>query len=492
MMKAHIVTLLLAISTLSNGTKVQGQSHWAQFRGPGSMGIAPSDDKSLPVEFNESKNMIWMCALSKGNSSPCIWENHIFLTGYEDKALHTICIDRKTGKTLWQRTITVENLERMHPINNPASPTAVSDGERVFVYFGSYGLLCYDFKGNEVWKKPMPIPRIMYGSSASPILAGDYLIFIHDSNTESYVEAIKPKTGETAWKVQREGFKGTWSTPMVWDNNGVDEVVVYGIWWMKAYDLRDGSERWSLPGLTDEPIITPVAGDGLLFLSSYNMKTNPEVIGLPEFDELLEEYDKDKDGQLTREEIKDNQSILSRYDADGEGDHPLRGFFRYLDVDRSEKITVKEWRKMISFLDSFEQHNALLAIRPSDGEKETEIVWKHAYGVPECPSPLYYEGRIYMVKNGGIVSCLDAKTGELKYQDKLRSGGPYYSSPVVGDGKIYIGSTRGVVTVFVVGEDLNVLARNELKERIMATPAIVDGKIYVRTENHLYAFGLTQ
>ena len=147
---------------------------------------------------------------------------------------------------------------------------------------------------------------------------------------------------------------------------------------------------------------------------------------------------------------------------------------------------------MISFLDSFEQHNALLAIRPSDGEKETEIVWKHAYGVPECPSPLYYEGRIYMVKNGGIVSCLDAKTGELKYQDKLRSGGPYYSSPVVGDGKIYIGSTRGVVTVFEVGEDLNVLARNELKERIMATPAIVDGKIYVRAENHLYAFGLTE
>ena len=97
-----------------------------------------------------------------------------------------------------------------------------------------------------------------------------------------------------------------------------------------------------------------------------------------------------------------------------------------------------------------------------------------------------------MVKNGGIVSCLEAKTGELKYQDKLRSGGPYYSSPVVGDGKIYISSARGVVTVFEPGDTLNVLARNDLKERIMATPAVVDGKIYVRTDNNLYSFGLTK
>ena len=97
-----------------------------------------------------------------------------------------------------------------------------------------------------------------------------------------------------------------------------------------------------------------------------------------------------------------------------------------------------------------------------------------------------------MVKNGGIISCLVAGTGELKYQDKLRAGGPYYSSPVVGDGKIYIASARGVVSVFEPGDDLNILAHNEIKERIMATPAIIDGKIYLRTENNLYAFGLSQ
>jgi hypothetical protein len=221
------------------------------------------------------------------------------------------------------------------------------------------------------------------------------------------------------------------------------------------------------------------------------MKNNPEVIGLPEFDELLEWYDKNSDGQINLEEARENQSILSRYDADGEGDHPLWGFFRYLDEDRSGNITVKEWSRMISFLNSFQQENCLMAILPgSHVDRETKIIWRHNYGVPECPSPLYYDGRIYMVKNGGIISCLVAETGELKYQDKLRSGGPYYSSPVVGDGKIYAASARGVVTVFTHGDDLVILAHNDLGERIMATPAIIDGKIIIRTEENLFAFGL--
>ncbi len=470
-------------------SRAEAQTYWNQFRGPQGSGIA-EDEKQLPTSFDQTKNMIWKCAVNKGNSSPCVWGDRIFLTGMVEKTLETVGIDRNNGKILWRKTVPAEKIERVHPINTPATPTPATDGERVFVYFGSYGLLCYDFNGNEIWSRPLPLPPNMYGTAASPIVAGEYLIFCCDKQKESYLEAIDRATGKTVWRTEREGFAAGWSTPMHWKNNGVDELVIYGVWWMKAYDLKTGTERWSVPGLTDEPCITPVVGDGLVFTTSYNMKNNPEVIGLPEFDELLEEYDMDKDGQLNFEEVKPNQSILSRYDADGEGDHPLRGFFRYLDEDRSGKITAKEWSKMIAFLNSFEQENALMAIAPGDETKETRVVWKHSYGVPECPSPLYYKGRVYMVKNGGIASCLDAKTGALKYQDKLRSGGPYYSSPVVGDEKIYVASARGVVTVFAPGDDLHILAHNDLKERIMATPAIVDGKLYIRTEKHLYAFGL--
>ena len=483
-----LASILLVI--VASGA-AQSAKNWAQFRGPQGSGIA-AGEKPLPVELGEDKNLIWKTAIGKGNSSPCVWGNRIFLTEFEGKTLRIVCLDKAAGKQVWEQSVTADKLERVHPINTPATPTAAADGERVYVYFGSYGLLCYDFSGAKVWERRLPPPPVnMYGTASSPILAGGRLVFFVDMKEGSWIEAADPKTGETIWKTDREGFTGSWSSPLHWKNEGVDEIVIYGIWWLKGYDLEDGTERWSLPGLTDEPCITPVFGGGLIYLTSYNMKNNPEVIGLPYFSDLLEEYDTDKDGQLNRDEIKDNQSVLSRYDADGEGDHPLRGFFRFLDVDRSGKITEKEWAKMISFLDSFEQENALLAVRPGTyGGAETKVEWRHSYGVPECPSPLYYDGLIYMVKNGGIVSCLEAETGGLKYQQKLGAGGPYYSSPVVGDGKIYVASARGVVTVFQIGEELKVIARNDLGERIMATPALVDGQIFVRTEKNLFAFGL--
>ena len=112
-------------------------------------------------------------------------------------------------------------------------------------------------------------------------------MFCWDNAEKSVLEAIEPASGDTLWKKDRAGFGSGWATPTVWRNGDVTEVLVYGVWWLTAYDLRDGSERWSVPGLTDEPIVTPVTGDGLVYLTSYNMRTNPEVIGLPEFDELL-------------------------------------------------------------------------------------------------------------------------------------------------------------------------------------------------------------
>jgi len=147
---------------------------------------------------------------------------------------------------------------------------------------------------------------------------------------------------------------------------------------------------------------------------------------------------------------------------------------------------------MSRWLETFEHANALMAICPPGAEQEPEIVWQHPRGVPECPSPLYYEGRVYMVKNGGIASCLDAETGELKFQERLDSRGPFYASPVAGDGKLYFASARGEVTVIEASDSLKVLSRNGLGERIMATPALVDGVVYVRTDSHLYAFGIEE
>jgi outer membrane protein assembly factor BamB len=489
-MPTRALSIPTALAAIVAAAPVAAQHQWSQFRGPDGRGIAP-DDRALPSTLEVTGTMRWSCDIPPGHSSPCIWDDRIFVTGATDREVQTICIDRTSGTVLWTQAALTDMFESRHRINSPATPTPTSDGHRVFVYFGSCGLVCYDLDGNEQWMRRMRIPENMYGTAASPVVMGDRLVFLSDNANRSFLEAIDPTTGATIWRKDRSGFTAGWSSPMHWSNNGVDEVVCYGVGWITAYALADGNERWSLPGLTDEPCITPVAGEGLVFVTSYNMRTNPDVIGLPEYESLLQQYDGDEDGELTYAEIRSNQSILSRYDADGEGDHPLPGFFRFLDRDRNGKLTIKEWDRMYAFLDQFTFANGLLAIRPGHDDQETAIVWQHARGVPECPSPLYYDGRVYMVKNGGIVSCLDAKSGALHYQERLGAGGPYYASPVAGDGKIYAASARGVVTVFSAGDELEVLSRNDLQDRIMATPALVDGTVYVRTDTKLMAFGAT-
>jgi outer membrane protein assembly factor BamB len=390
------------------------------------------------------------------------------------------------------RSVPAGGVERMHEINGPASSTPTTDGERVYVYFGSFGLIAYELDGEEAWRREMPLPQNSFGTAASPIVVEDLLILLRDVNGESFLEAIDGESGDVLWHMEREGFGSGWSTPSLWRREGTDELLVLGVWWLTAYDLADGSERWSVPGLTDEPIVTPTVGDGLVYVSSYNMNRGTEVIGLPEFEELLVEHDHDGDGELNRDEAAENASVLSRFDADGEGDHPLRIFFRFLDEDQDGSITAAEYPKLASWLGAFEHANAVVAVRPGADGKPAEIAWQQARGVPECPSPLYYEGRLYLIKNGGMMSCLDAGTGEIVYQDRTGARGPCYASPVAGDGKIYTASARGEVTVVKAGDELEVLARNDLGERIMATPALVDGAVYVRTEKHLFAFGLSE
>jgi outer membrane protein assembly factor BamB len=436
------------------------------------------------------KNLLWKCEISSGVSSPCIWGDRIFLTGLSGDSLETLCISRLNGKILWRRAVVPEKLERVHPVSHVAAPTPATDGKRVFSYFGSYGLVCYDYTGEKIWELRIPQEGNMYGTAVSPILHNGQILFSRDADANSYIEAINPATGAVNWRTDRAGFHGNWSTPMVTRVNGTDQLIIYGIWWMKAYDLKDGSEIWSFPGLTDEPIITPAQGDGLIFLTSYNMKTNPEVLGLPTWDSLLGLYDTNRDSLLVFEEIKSNKSILSRYDDDGDGNHPLPGFFRWLDVDRNGKLTATEWKKIVAWVDGFPHENALIALEPTAiAGADPKVAWRYIYGVPECPSPLYHDGRVWMLADGGLVTCLEAKTGKLVYSTRLEAGGAYYASPVYGDGKIITASARGVLTIFDAGREMKVLSRCDFKERILATPALADGNIYVRTAGGLYAFG---
>lgn len=495
---SHFIGLTLCAALAAQAGASEGETaapsassnvtQWSQFRGPQGRGSAASG-QALPSTLDPAVNLRWKCALPQGNSSACLWNDRIFVTGYEDEELLTLCIERASGEVLWRRALACPEPARAHRINTPASSTTCTDGERVYAYFGSFGLVCYDFEGSEVWRREVEVPENIFGTAASPVLAKGKLIFVSDANDGSYVEAIEPASGETLWRTERKGQLSGWSTPTLWQRDGVDELLVYGNWWMSAYDLSDGSMRWSVPGLADEPIVMPAVGSGLVFVSSYNMGKNQEVIGLPKFELLLEQHDGDDSGDLSRAEAEANESVLSRFDGEGEGDHPLRIFFRFLDADKDGAITASEYTKLGTWLADFEHINGVVAIRPARDEGQAEIAWQYPRGVPECPSPLYHAGRLYLVKNGGIATCLDAASGELIFTGRLGSRGPHYASPVLGDGKIYCASAAGVVAIIKASSELEVLSLNDLGERIMATPALSNGVVYVRGEEHLFAFG---
>jgi outer membrane protein assembly factor BamB len=433
-MKRSSWITLLAIVVLSNYAVAAQQSSkvwWPQFRGPNSSGLGAGKP---PVHFGPNQNVRWKTAVGPGLSSPIIWDGRIFLTEFDpaNKRLSTLCIDRRSGKILWRRTVEPEQIEKVHEISSPAGSTPATDGERVYVYFGSYGLLCYDLNGNLKWERRLPNPENPYGAVSSPIIAGDFLVLNHQGK-DAYLLAVNRRDGRTVWKTDRSMFQYGWSTPVHWRHDGIDEILVLGGDFrpnqrLMAYNLADGAERWWVGGLPPAGKSTPVIGGGMVFFAA------PDII----------------------------------METAAEKGNPERAAQFY--ANNAARIS---------------------AVRPGGkGEvSQTNIAWSERKGVPGVPSPLYYNGRLFTFLNGGIVFCRVAQTGELLYQGRLGAPGYYYSSPLAADNKIYIASEEGVVVVLDAGEQLKVLATNKLDGSILATPALANGNIYVRTENRLYAFG---
>jgi outer membrane protein assembly factor BamB len=421
-----IILLLTTFATF-------GQARWPQFRGPDSSGIG---DGKPPVHFSPAQNVLWKIPVAAGLSSPIVWRDRLFFTEFDrgTRQLATIAIDVRTGKAIWRRSVTPAEIEKTHEIGSPASPTPVTDGERVYVYFGSYGLLCYDFKGTLQWEKRLPLSENPYGAVSSPIVAGDFLILNHQGK-DSYLLALNRRDGRQVWKTDRSQFQFGWSTPVHWRHDGIDEILVLGGDFrpnqrLMAYNLSDGKERWWVAGLPPCGKSTPVIGGGMVFFAA------PDIILEP--------------GAIQR------------------------------NPERAEQIYANN-------------NSRVMAIRPGgSGEvNTTKVAWsEERRGVPGVPSPLYYEGRLYTFLNGGIAFGRSADTGKLLFSGRIGALGDYYSSPVAADRKVYIGSSEGVITVLEAGDQLKVLANNKLEGGIYATPAIVDGKLYVRTETTLYAFGV--
>jgi outer membrane protein assembly factor BamB len=471
--------------------------NWPQFRGPNASGV--SEDARPPVHFGPGSNQLWKVSVPSGISSPVVWGNHLFLTAVENGKLLTVAYDVRDGRELWRQAAPATKIEPCHAFSSPAASTPCTDGERVYVYFGSFGLIAYDFSGKEAWRRPFERLPSQYGTATSPILAGGQLILQRDGDsTNSQLIALAPATGQTLWASPRPLAGACYSTPMVWRHDGVEELVVQGKGRVAAYSMKGGEPKWWVRGWGFSAVTTPVAGDGLLFAGGKGMgdPTEPDD---PLFDwsRLLAQYDTNKDGQIALDEMPKSVIWHIRKEipitVPGNG-FPLRDMMKhFVDEDKNQIVTKAEWDASEAFAKDKYNADRFVAIRPGGSQDSTtsHVKWETTKGLSEMPSPLFYRGRLGFVRDGAMWTVLDPATGRhLIDRERLGIGGQFSASPIAANGFIYAVNTAGTVAVLRAGDTLDVAAVNKLGEDVRCTPAIAGNRIYVRGAGHLWAFGL--
>ncbi|MEO6725993.1 MAG: PQQ-binding-like beta-propeller repeat protein [Blastocatellia bacterium] len=439
--------LLLAICALVafHATAKPSGSNWPQWRGPEGQGV--SNDKNLPTEWSETKNVLWKVELpGKGFSQPIIWGDKVFLTtdieGGPAPATHkppkhmlgdnefhhpewdsadklhtfkTLCLNRDTGKILWEQTSYSGTVfDYRHKRGNYAAPTAVTDGKYVITYFGSEGVYCYDFEGKLIWKKSIGnIDTFGMGVGVSPVLYENLVVFVCDQSLavpkDSFMVALDKKTGNQVWRVDRP-VQGSWATPVIVKVAERTEMVTSGNEFLISYAPATGKELWRTTGLKSHAIATPMIGHGLAILSS----------GYP-------------------------AKAVTAVKLGGSGN-----------LDGTDKIA-----------------------------------WKYNKGTAYVPSPILYGDYAYLMSDAGIMTCLNAKTGEVVYEGgRVPIATKFYgASPVAFDGKILLTSDDGDTFVIKAGPKHEVLGTNSIGEPCRTSIAIADGKLFIRGDKHLFCIG---
>ncbi len=432
---------------------------------------------ALPNDFEKDAQRLWRTPLDTGHSTPCVCGDSIFLTTFqaEEKELATVAIDRATGSIKWKRTVPTKTLEAFHVTGSPATATPACNGSQVFSFFGSYGMLCYDLDGKLLWERPMGPFQDEFGACSSPILVDNMVILNEDHDLDSFIIAIDPLTGETIWRVPREDATRSYSTPIVLERNGGKEILVAGSLQLSAYDPATGKKRWWYNGLSRILDSTPVIQEGVIYIASWTPGGDPsDRIAMEPFFDALGKFDKNEDKMISKEELPAGSPVLDR-------------FFR-IDLNQNEKLEENEWIRHSAVFERAQ--NVAVAIEPgTNGELTSRFVkWTVTRGLPTVPSSVVHDGVMTMVKDSGIVTLVDVATGQILHQGRAEGRGNYYSSLVAGDGKVYMTSESGVMTIFKAGREWKILSSHDFGERTMATPVISNGVMFIRTEEALYSF----
>ena len=446
------------------------QAQWPQFRGPNGSGIGAGS--GYPTDFSPTTNVAWKTAVPFGQSSPVIAGTRLYVTGIEGDDLLTIAMDAGTGKALWRHAVRRDRTTAMYKANDPASPTPAADDRGVVSFFADFGLVAYGTDGRVLWSHRMGPFHNFYGMSASPIIADDTVVQLIDQLQGSYLIALDRATGGVRWKVDRPSASIGYATPMVFRRSGERaEIVTIGSTRLDSYLLDTGAHRWWTPIASNGSMGVALAQGETLFVST----AGSNEPGLPQWASALAQYEKDKDGRISRAEFIADKEL---------GEH-----FGWIDTSADGFVTETEWNVARALgLGAW----GAAAVTPGAALGQlpgTAVQWRVQKNVPYIPAPLLYQGVYYLVKTGGIVTALDPATGRLLKEGRATGAlGEYYASPVAADGRIYVANLDGKVTVLKAGDQWDILAQNDLREEITATPALANGRVYVRTRQSLFCF----
>jgi outer membrane protein assembly factor BamB len=398
---------------------------WPQWRGPTHDSVCPS--ANLPTHWNDTDNVLWKTALpGKGNSSPAIWKDAIFLSAHDQDRLLLLRIDRASGKIVWQREVGKgtprlkgpPGPNRYHDENTMASPSPVTDGKHVWVHFGTGVLACYDFAGASVWSINLTDRfgpyTIWWGHANTPCLVGDMLISVcmqdPKGGGQSYVVAHDKLTGKEKWLAKRDTGASSepadaYTTPVLFRHDGRTDVVVFGGNVLDAYDPATGKQLWQCRAFNGNRVISSptVAGDTVYAIEG--MKGSVVAVR-----------------------------------AGGAGD-----------------------------------------------VSATNVRWKYTGATPDAASPVIANGLVFLATNNGVAICVDNATGKEVWKQRL--GNAFRATPLVVGDKIYFFAKDGKTIIVDAARTFHVVAECDLGEDTIASPAAVGGNLFIRTRGNLYRIG---
>jgi outer membrane protein assembly factor BamB len=448
---------------------------WPRYRGSNGSGI--STEGGLPADIGPEKNLKWKVAVPKGNSSPISVGDRIYITAEDGEERILLAFDVASGRQIWRRAVRKARTEATNPKNGNATPTPTSDGRSVFVFFPEVGLLAFNPQGKELWRVPLGPFKAIQGMAVSPVYAEGKVLLLVDTPEKAAMTAYDARSGKQVWTAERTvGFMGSYATPSIHVHNGRTEVIVAGSLELTSYDVSTGRKAWWARGVTYTPAALPlIAGD-----SVYTLEPGSSPVGT--FAQTAAMYDKNKNGTIELAEVS--------------GEDPQTGMMHRIFASLDKHVGNNDG------VITDEEYNRAYNPEPAPGGlvrtrlggsgdvTDSHVVWRYRKGMPYVTAPLLYEGVLYVIRAGGILATFDPNSGTLLHEARLKDAiGDYYASPVAGDGKIYLVSEQGKITVVKPGAKWEVLTSSDLAEDVIATPAIANGDIYIRTASHLFSFG---